>query len=163
VKGGFTLENWYRAIREGEVFVTNGPMLFFGKKGEGTLWVEAAAREPIDRVELVANGRVIHRFPGAEGKIEFKGEFTIDQKDYSWAAARCFVKVENTIRLAHSAPVYLPGKFDAREDARYFVRWIDDLTMEGEKDPKRFPNKAEDEEIMNLYGKAQAIYRAKLR
>ncbi len=162
VKGAFTLENWYRAIREGEVFVTNGPMLFFGRKGEGTLSVGATAREPIDRIELVANGRVIHSFSGAAGKTEFEGEFKIDPKRHSWVAARCFVKAENTIRLAHSSPVYLSGKFDARDDARYFVRWIDELEMEGEKDPKRFASKAEDEEIMNLYGKARAIYKAKL-
>ena len=120
-----------------------------------------AAREPIDRVELVANGAVIHSFPGARDKKKFQGRFTIDPNRYSWIAARAFVKAENTIRLAHSAPIYLPGKFDAAEDARYFVKWIDELATESAKDPKRFSTVAEREEILRLYRQARAVYEAK--
>ena len=163
VKGPFSLGSWYAAVRHGDVFVTNGPMLFLEKSGASAISVEVVAREPIDRVELVANGSVIHTFPGAGDKKKFQGQFTFDPNRHSWIAARAFVKADNTIRLAHSAPIYLPGKFDASEDARYFVEWIDDLIVESDKDPKRFSAAAEREAILLLYRQAKAVYEARRR
>ena len=53
---------------------------------------------------------------------------------------RCFLKTPDNIRLAHSSPVYLPGKFDAREDAAYFVSWIDELIGQTLRDDASFAN-----------------------
>ena len=53
------------------------------------LKVEARAREPLDRVEIVANGQVIKQFSPRGDKQSFEAEVTIDANGYSWIASRC--------------------------------------------------------------------------
>jgi hypothetical protein len=164
--GAFSLDAWYAAVRSGEVMVTNGPMLFLttrrdGKRIEAS--VEVIAREPIDRVELVANGSVIHAFPAKGDSNRYSGKFSFDPSRYSWIAARSFLKRGPTIRLAHTGPVYLPGKWDGKADAEYFIKWIDELIAESTKDAKRFASEAERDEVLGLYRKARLYYEAKLR
>jgi hypothetical protein len=60
--------------------------------------------------------------------------------------------------MAHSSPVYLKGKWDASEDARFFLGWIDALIMETEKDAARFRNERERDEVLALYRKARSYY-----
>jgi len=159
--GAFSLDAWYAALRDGHVFVTNGPMLFFTTARKGPALeasVEVLAREPIDRVELVANASLIHSFPLKPGATRFQGKFALDPNRYSWVAARCFLKRGSSIRLAHSAPVYLPANWDSRADAQYFLDWIDELIAETVKDPERFAAPSERDEILALYRKARAFY-----
>ena len=63
------------------------------------------AREPIDRVELVANGSVIHTFPVEKNSSRYSGKASFDPSRYSWVAARSFLRRGPTIRLAHTGPV----------------------------------------------------------
>lgn len=166
VKEPFTVEKWFSAIRDGRSFVTNGPVLFFRTKRAGDrlkVWVEARAREPIDRVEIVANGRVVKSFAPAAGRQVFKGESTFDASGYSWVLARCFLRPGVSIRLAQSSPAYLPGKWDARSDARYFVAWIDDLIALHLSGATKVTDPAQREELLGLYRRARAFYEAKAR
>jgi hypothetical protein len=166
VPGSFSLDAWYAALRDGQVFVTNGPMLFFATKTDGAKLrasVEVLAREPIDRVEIVANGKVIHRFSVRAGAKQFHGDFSFDPGNYSWVAARCFLKPGATIRLAHSGPVYLEGEFDSRADAQYFIDWIDELIEKTREEAKRFASAAEREKILDLYRRARRFYQGKVQ
>jgi hypothetical protein len=159
--GPLTIEKWYRAVKEGRTFVTNGPMLFFDAMAEGPELrgsLEVLAREPIERVEIVANGAVLRSFTPDAGARAFRTKFAVPLKGNTWAAARCFVKAENTVRLAHSAPVYLAGKWNAKEDASYFVDWIGELIKISMEDPKRFASDAEMQEVLSLYRKARDFY-----
>jgi hypothetical protein len=155
----FTVENWYTALREGGGFVTNGPMLFFtAKEQSGTVVgrVEVLSRDPIDRIEIIANGEVMKRvLPFGR---TWTGKFAIDRKDHSWVAARAFVLGSPGVRMAHTSPVWLPGKWDARNDAKYFVEWMDELIAITSKEEKRFQKDGEREEILELYKKARAFY-----
>ncbi len=156
----FTVENWYRGLKDGRSFVSNGPLLFFDVKRTGTALrgsVEVLAHAPIDRVEIVANGEVIKSFTPS-GAMKWQSKFTVDAKNYSWVVARCFVGNPLTVRMAHTSPVYLPGKWDARADAQYFVDWIDELVAESRRDPKRFAGAAERDEVLKLYDRARAFY-----
>jgi hypothetical protein len=164
--GPFSAEKWFTALREGPSFVTNGPVLFFRVKAEGALMkgtVEARASEPIDRVEIVANGEVIDWFPVAPGTDEFKTEVTIDPQKYSWIAARCFLRGGDTIRLAHTSPIYLSGHYDCRSDAKYYVDWMDNLIHQAQENPKRFPSATEQAQELDTYGQALAFYQQKLQ
>ena len=164
--GALSREAWYQALRDGQVFVTNGPMLFFTTKQQGSrlkATVEVQAREPIDRVELIANGKVV-QVERVAGEIrKFRRDFVIDAANYSWIAARCFVRNQWTIRMAHSAPVYLPGNYDASADAQYFIGWMDELIAQTGKDPKQFATDSERDEVLALYRKARAFYQQKLK
>jgi hypothetical protein len=151
VDGPFTVDKWYQAIREGRSFVTNGPMLFVTYKN-GQIDVKAEAREPIDRIELVANGRIIERIAASTAR------FHIDREKYSWCAVRCFLKTPDNIRLAHSTPIYLNGKWDARKDAAYFMSWLDELILQTNADPKRFENDEQRDAVLAIYGQAREIF-----
>ena len=161
VDGPLTVEKWYRAIRDGNSFVTNGPMMFFSVKGDSAV-VDVRSREPIDRVELLANGKVLERVDAASAR-NLKRVFRFDARAHSWIAARAFVKNDVTIRLAHSSPVWLPGKWNAREDAGYFVDWMDALIGETQADPKRFASESEKDQILELYRRARDFYIARGR
>jgi len=160
--GPFSVDSWYDALRDGPSFVTNGPMLFFetvllaGNKLH--LKVEARAREPLDRVEIVANGQVIKQFSPREDKQSFQAEVTIDASGYSWIASRCYLETKSTIRMAHSRPAFLPGAWNSREDALFFLRWIDDLIEQTKADSKRFALAAERETVLALYDEARRFY-----
>jgi hypothetical protein len=166
VSGPLTVEKWYAGIKAGKVLVTNGPILFFDVKPSGSkvnISVEAHAREPIDRIEIVANGQVMRRFT-PEGFVKnFESEISLDLGNHSWIAARCFLKPEGTIRFAHTGPVYLTGSWNASADARYFVAWIDDLIAETNSDPNRYGTEAEKRENLALYGQAREFYASRTR
>ena len=119
--GPFCVDSWYDALRNGPSFVTNGPMLFFETTplagNKLYLKVEARAREPIDRVEIVANGQVIKKFSPRGDKQSFQSEVTIDASGYSWIASRCYVEAKSTIRMAHSRPAF--GYFRSRPPGMY--------------------------------------------
>ncbi len=117
----FSLASFYDGLRHGPSFVTNGPMLFFDvveAKREVQMALEVQSRDPIESVELVANGKVIQSFTPEPGQTSFQTELSMDSGFHSWVAVRCFVRAEETIRMAHSRPVVLvDGAWDGREDA----------------------------------------------
>lgn len=157
----FTVENWYRAFRDGPSFATNGPVLLFQVKGRGekrTVVVDARSRDPIRVVEVVANGRVVHSERPAGKRRALRLRYRLDAAPHTWVAARCFADAERTIRMAHSSPVYLDGRFDARDDARYFLAWMDQLIGQTKADPKRFGGAAERDQVLALYERARAFY-----
>jgi hypothetical protein len=165
---GLSVESFYSALRAGRSFVTNGPILTFevdGKTPGDTLEIqsgrplqviaEAQSREPIDRIEVVANGRVV------AAAFSSKLETEIEPKNHTWLTARCYVKPGLTIRLAHTSPIYLRGErqtWEAVEDKAYFVKWIDDLIAESEADPKRFANVDQKNEVLAIYKTARDHY-----
>jgi hypothetical protein len=157
---------WYRALRDGNSFVTNGPILFFSAKRAGSrvkASFEARAREPIDRVEIVANGLVIQDFRPETDSRYFKGDLSFDSKNYSWVTGRCFLKSDSSIRLAHTSPVYLDGKWDQRDDAQYFLNWVEELIAQTTVDRQRFANDAERDQLLALYDRARAFYAERTR
>jgi hypothetical protein len=165
---GFSVVRFYSALRAGRSFVTNGPTLNLKVDGEmpgATIGIQSArpmqveaegqSREPIDRVEILANGQVVADTAGSKLETE------IEPRNHTWLAARCYLKTGLTVRLAHSSPVYLRGSkqvWDASEDQAYFVKWIDDLLVESEADPKRFQNTDQKTEVHGIYRAARAHY-----
>ena len=88
--------------------------------------IEALGPRPIERVEIVAGGDVIHRVlaPDTDGRwiAEFDHVFSHD----GWVAARAFEPAGRTIRFAHTSPVYIDVGMpqSAAEDAGFFLAWI---------------------------------------
>jgi len=127
----FQPHDYYDAVRQGRTFASNGPMLLFrvnaclpgdtvevqrGKPDSFDL--TAMAREPIARVELIANGEVVFsKIPGAVPTRKVRLTGRIDLSRHTWVIARCFLKPGETIRLAHTSPIYLSGS-DNKGDAR---------------------------------------------
>lgn len=172
---GFSVPAYYENLRAGRSFVTNGPLLRFTVddhppgdtvRVDATrpvrLMATASAREPIDRIEIIANGHVVRQESG--GRLEAE----LDVPGTSWLAARCYLSTGEsettgaTVRLAHSSPVYLSGanqRWDAAPDRAYFAAWIDDLMTETMSDPQRFASNDQRDEVIHLYRAALAHYR----
>jgi predicted TIM-barrel fold metal-dependent hydrolase len=161
--GPLTVEKWFQALKGGESFVTNGPMLFTRFRPRGAkidVAIDARSREPIDRIEIVANGQVVKTVRPAGDARNFRQTVTVDSGNHSWLAVRCWQRDVPSFRLAHSMPFYLDGRWDASEDAHYFVNWIDELIAITNREEKRFRQPGQREEVLAVYRKAREVYAA---
>ena len=162
--GPLSVEKWFKSLKDGESFVTNGPMLFtkFTPRGESVdIDIDARSRDPIDRVEVLANGQVIRTIRPSADPHNLRQSVSVEKKNYSWMAVRCWQKDVPTFRLAHSMPFHLGGRWDPSDDARYFVNWIDELIGISKADEKRFRSANERDEVMAIYQKAREVFAAK--
>ncbi len=147
-EGEFTYETWLKALKEGRSFVTTGPMLQvkLGGKLPGASWKlpagnegadfilegTAAARHPIDRIEVVDQTGVIkvlrpESIASGNGGWQASIQEKIEVRQSGWVAVRCFEKhPEGRVRFAHSAPFYLQKEgsqlLPTRPQIAYLVR-----------------------------------------
>jgi hypothetical protein len=138
----FTFDNWAKAVRSGNTFMTSGPLLFFHADGHvpgeeitlgavgGTVEVQAEARcfVPIHRLEIVQNGRVVASREEREGVRELTLSEKVHVKGPGWLAARCGSRLGPTTSwnfkvMAHTSPVYLgvPGQELFSESAAAYL------------------------------------------
>ena len=147
-KAGPTLEHrrWLDAIKAGRTFVTNAPILSFtvnGGEPGAELRIPSTTRRlraqvslrsgiPVDRVEIIGNGKVVARF-GAMSDTTIS--IPVDRN--SWYLARAYstrprLPVLDLYPFASTSPVYVKvdnAPTSCREDAEYFLRWIDLLSQ----------------------------------
>lgn len=115
---------WYRNLKAGRLFVTNGPMLDFAVNGQppGTelhlkrgdkVTIRAAASQNTDydtleRLEIVVNGEVVARTTELSGDgLHIAHELHLEHG--MWVAVRAYGR---DYTKAHSAPVYIVADGD---------------------------------------------------
>jgi hypothetical protein len=136
----FSYETWFRALKAGRSFATNGPMLFLrvdGKEPGGVvrlpkggqrrirIQAEVTSQQPLDRLEVIFKGKPIRTYLGS-GKLS--ADFSVDVTESGWFAARAFEVPDRTVRFAHTSPIYVEVAGQSgvvRDDARFFLEWID--------------------------------------
>jgi hypothetical protein len=172
---------WVEGLRAGRSFVSNGPMLDMSVNGQpigatiqltapGKVRVKANAQSqyPLDIIEVIHNGKVVASAEATDsGKAaSIDQEIPIDTT--GWVAVRVsgnqrapFVPLN--VLVAHTSPVYIdmPGKLpNAREDAQYFLDWID-------RHERSFVERDraghEKQRVLNLYDHARGVYQRILR
>jgi len=173
VDGPFSYDNWFRSLKAGRSFATNGPMLFLSVEGlqpgstvrsekgptRVSIRAQAISPRPLDRIELVADGRVIH----AAGKPDAGGLWlahTTHRFDRNgWIVARAFEPAGRTIRFAHTSPVYVDvGRpASATADARFFLDWID-REMRFYRSQSGFREPRHREEMLAFFEQARDVY-----
>ncbi len=165
---GLSVDTFYSALKAGRNFATNGPILTLSVDGKTLgdnvevqsgrrlpVTAEAQAREPIDHIDIIANGRIV------ASSVQARLEAEIEPNNYTWLAARCTLKTKGTMRLAHTSPVFLSGKeqnWDASEDREYVVKWIDDLIEETKAVPERFTSDDHRNQVLKIYETARDPY-----
>ena len=179
VEGEFTTESWCDGVRRGRTFVTNGPMLKLAVDGQGIgseidrtpgseVVVEGEARSyvPMERLELIANGDVV-----ALGEVKENGRratlsYAMRTDSSCWIALRALGPVSPQVLggelFAHTSPVYVTiagAKVERREDAGYFVEWIERLIAMC-REHGRYESEAEREHVTDLFRRAQGHYRS---
>lgn len=177
IDGAFTTESWCAAVRAGRTFVTNGPMISLDVAGHGigdeisaaegdVLRIEcgAAARAPIDRLELIVNGEVVATAADGEHRASLTHDLKIGRS--CWVAARVSGPVHELVldrdgAFAHTSPVYVSvdgAPVATVEDATYFVEWIDRLiAVAAEKGV--YPSSGERDRVAAIFREGQAYYR----
>lgn len=116
----FSYEAWKQAVRDGQTFVTYGPLMEFAVEGKpsgsrlklsrtgGTLdvaWELASVTVPMTHVELIVNGEV--RASQPVGPWAARGQWSVKLDRTSWLAllVRGHYRDKPEIIAAHSSPV----------------------------------------------------------
>lgn len=168
----FSPEVWLSAQKAGRNFVTNGPMLFLTANGErpgavlpeGTKTIKidltAMSRSQLEKVELIVNGKIVESFQPARDKSQLKVSQTISVSNGGWIAARCFEVNPNTVRFAHTSPVYV-GATPARDpEALSRLReWIDVYVEQVKAIPVDSMKEDQKEQWLSMCRKARESYR----
>jgi hypothetical protein len=161
-------ENWAKAVRHGNTFMTSGPLLFFQVDGhtpggEITLnssgatvevQVEMKSIVPVNYLQVVLNGKIVASRESQEGTREMTLKEKVRVAGPGWLAARCSSR-RTTVTgqwpmqvCAHTSPVYfrVPGEdlFSAPA-ASYMLTliegsliWVDNIAIR--PDVERFQN-----------------------
>ncbi|HEY6563753.1 MAG TPA: CehA/McbA family metallohydrolase, partial [Pirellulaceae bacterium] len=147
IRGEPTWDSWLRALRGGQVLVTNGPLMTPSVNGElpghtfkasagQTVSLQASlalyTREKIAYFELIRDGRVVESVPleqwvgdrGRLPKVEFERS--------GWMMLRAVTKNKQTLRYVSTGPYYVEiGGQPAisRRAADFFLDWTRDRTQ----------------------------------
>jgi hypothetical protein len=138
--GAFDYRRWFRALKAGRSFATNGPMLFLSVEGKEPgdvltlptngrhsvrIKAEVSSQNPLDRLEIVFKGRTLRVLRGTH---RISADFTMDVDETGWFAARAFERPDRTVRFAHTSPIYVDvaGRSGVvSEDVQFFIDWMD--------------------------------------
>src|SRR5208282_5493946 len=158
-------------IKRGRTFATNGPLLGFslGSKklgdelrlhsGDNKVKFKAWLRSfvPIDHLEVICNGRVVRelKINSDHENADVEGGFPISQS--GWCLLRAWSdKAEDPVLdiypYATTSPIYVSvagSTTKSKEDAAYFVAWIDRLSAAAKDNPD-WNNDAERASVMGM-------------
>jgi hypothetical protein len=183
VGGAMDWNKWIARLREGRVFVTNGPLLTFHMNGEpmgslirvpqgrpytARLATEITSRVPLRLVEIMQNGKVIESRELASDTRVFKLEKEVSVERSCWFAVRVTGRpargVDDGPARAHSGPIYVEigGRQTLlKPDLELMLRWVDRLwaLLEERNNFGPGPNR---ESARKMFEQARSHYRTKL-
>jgi hypothetical protein len=173
-----TWDGWVDAIRHGRTFVSNGPMIRFDVNGQapgGEVHLPAGAGSveisgqlnsivPVDRMEVYFNGAVVDTIRPTEGGKEGAFHKRIPVTHSGWFTFRAISNethfpVDDVYVVAETSPVYVycgDQPIRSREDAEYFVHWIDDITHQAEANTS-WRSETERKHVLSQFAEARRI------
>jgi hypothetical protein len=176
--GKFSYHDWFRALKAGRSFSTNGPMLFLTVNGQepgGTILIPAGARKSakhlkihaeastageLDRLEIVWKGQIVRSVAATNTASTLTTDAEIEAAETGWIAARAFEKSVPGVRFAQSSPVYVQvgtSRGVVAEDVQFFLDWIDRETKFYQKHPG-FKAEPDRQAMLTLFREARAVY-----
>jgi len=174
VDGPLTVAAWLAAVKAGRTFGTTGPLITLEVDGQGPgselkltgsapvrITIRARSISPIDRIELIVNGRVVQSAAAAD--LTARLDAALPVPDGGWIAARAIGPaskyVGDSYAFAQTTPVYVirDGRtFISRDDARFLADVVDAIWARADRAPWRSP--AERERFKNEIDRARAVY-----
>jgi hypothetical protein len=166
----FSYENFFRALKAGRSFSTNGPMLDLKVNGKGIgstiefsgnakIEIEAKAESgsELKSLEILVNGRT--RF-GTRGKGRLVARQTIDVSKSVWVAARAFEKSDQTVVFGQTSPVYVLKDGQPVRIAASVQYWLEKVNQLIARTRTQTGFKAEShrQETLAVYERARKIY-----
>jgi hypothetical protein len=178
LKEKFGYRPWFRALKAGRSFATNGPMLFLTVNGHEpgetlqipagagkaarklTVHVEASSAGELDKLEILWKGLVVKSIapPGAASTLA--ADVEVDANETGWVAARAFEKSSPSIRFAQTSPVYVQvgaSRGIVAEDVKFFLNWLDRETEFYTKQPD-FKTESDRRAMLSYFRQARAVY-----
>lgn len=170
-----TYSEWVECVRAGKTIASNGPVIrLFRIEGESVtplapglvansatpmrIHATAKTRDPIERLELVANGEVIGSSPSPTLDVEYAPSAS------GWIAARCWGAAKPELYphvplFAHTSPISLevPGKpFEAKPSAIAALQREIEGVRHWIETTGRFTNPRRKEHLLSLCDAASA-------
>jgi TolB protein len=149
-RGPLTHERFLAGLKAGRTFATNGPLLGFTLDGHGigdeiqlpagehrlTARVTLRSYVPVDRLEIIGNGKVVATIPLNAGRDSASTSVIIPVDRSGWYLLRALgdqaeEPVLDVFPYATTSPIYVTiGGQPVRsaDDAAYFLAWIDRMT-----------------------------------
>jgi len=137
----FNYDTWWRGLKAGRSFVTNGPLLLAKANGqlpghvfastdeqpvEIDMEVSLISRAPITEIEIIRNGKIERKVPIA-GKSQAINLGKMTFRRSGWFLIRAITDLEHTFRFASTAPYYVEvgsdKRFVSRSSANFFLDW----------------------------------------
>jgi hypothetical protein len=139
--GELSYEKWWDGLKEGRVFVSNGPLLRCRANGQWPghvfktpagqaieLKVEAAldSRDPIRAIEIIQNGQTMRTISPSEWQ-RTGSVGTVHFRESGWFLVRATAAVPETFRFASTGPFYVeigssPHRI-SKASAQFFLDW----------------------------------------
>jgi Tol biopolymer transport system component len=170
---------WLQAIKQGQTFVTNGPLLGFTlhghdlgaelrlPAGESKVKFKAWLRSfvPVDHLELICNGKTVRDLKINSDHKSADVEDTLPIWQSGWCLLHAYSDkaehpVLDTFPNATTSPIYVivdGSQLNAVEDAKYFIAWIDQI-MEATNSDKGWDTEAEKSSVLELLNQARRKY-----
>ena len=137
----FDWDRWIAGYRRAETFATTGPLLTFSANGAAmgsnlalsgaaarlTLVAEVMSRTPLDRLEFIRNGEIIHSEP-VPSALSHRAELSVTADGPAWYAARVSGPPADGLTgpaMAHSSPIWTQREVLVRQDLETAIRWTD--------------------------------------
>ena len=179
---------WANAMAAGRAFVTSGPIMTLEVAGPGAggpgmgmgeelavsrgdvVTVRATARSlfAMHGLEIVQNGRIVHRVEAAGDGRSIDAELEIPVEGSGWIAARALGPAQHgamdSYLFAHTNPVFVIADgepIQSREDAAFFVRWIDHVLLELSV-MDRWDDPAHKAEVLATFEEGRRLYQAQV-
>ncbi|HEY6552991.1 MAG TPA: CehA/McbA family metallohydrolase, partial [Vicinamibacteria bacterium] len=172
------------AIKAGRTMATNGPLVEVAVRAGGGAWTEPGGEialpagkhrlearvslrsiVPVDKLEVVVNGRVAATVPLAGDRTKADAVVPVPIDRSGWVILRAYASrsrhpILDLYPFGTTSPVYLEvGGAPARspEDARYFLEWIDRVAASAAAN-NDYNTKAEKAAIAATIAEARAVW-----
>jgi hypothetical protein len=178
-----THDAFLAALKAGRTFVTNAPLVQLSVEGRApgdelrlsaprTLRARVAVRSavPLDHVEVIGNGTVVATVELGGDRTRAESTVDLPADASGWYVLRAWadrprLPVLDLYPFASTSPVYVQvagHPADSREDAAYFVRWVDRVAAAA-RAHTGWNTPAEREAVMAQIARARAVYAALAR
>jgi Tol biopolymer transport system component len=146
IERALSVPSWLDAVKNAATFGTSGPLLFATVDGRMPgeelrrdaggptaykVEIEVASIVPVDKVEVVINGKVAKTFGARQKKRRFRFSDSVELEGSGWIAFRAIGPshryVSDSYAFAHTSPVYIVrnGKrFTSASDARFLAEVV---------------------------------------
>ena len=136
-----------------------------GKPRQLAVEVSWSSHYPIDRIEIVQNGRVVrsHALIGINQQRHGIQTHALKIESDGWIAARAYGNARDSFAqaiYAHTSPIYIGDGIPAdaiNGSAEFFVRSIDD-SINWINKTGRFTQDQQREEILHLFNQGRKVY-----